>query len=133
MQVAQIRRYRCRGCGVVLTVVPSGVARRYHFCAGAIALALFLFGAAKQRAAEAVAAVGSASSGQGGWRTLRRWLGAIEAGRLFASVRAAPAAWPPRRRAEQVAYALAALVPAGLEDDQRAKVFAGAARAARIA
>lgn len=113
----------------MLTVVPAGVARRYHVAAGAIAIALFLFGVAKKTAAEAAAAAGCTSASQGAWRTLRRWLGAAEAGRLFPAVRAVCSAWRPRRRAERIALALGSLVPAGLESDTLDKVFRGAARA----
>jgi hypothetical protein len=43
VQVIRVRRYRCRRCGITLTVVPRGVVARRHFGAGAIGLGLLLW------------------------------------------------------------------------------------------
>ncbi len=124
-----VRRYLCRGCGAVLVVVPRQVLARRHFAAGAIALALFLFGKVGASAADAAKRVGSWATGPSAWRTLRRWLAAIDAGHLFGRVRRAPGASPPRRRAERAAMTVSALVPETFASDESARVFAGAALA----
>jgi hypothetical protein len=125
-----VRRYLCRGCGAVLVVAPRQVLARRHFAAGAIGLALFLFGKLGATAGDAAKRAGSWATGPCAWRTLRRWLAAIDAGRLFGAVRRAPRGWPPRRRAERAAMTLSALVPGTFAPDEIARVFAGAALAA---
>jgi len=40
------RRYQCQPCGAVVLVVPRGILRRRLYSAGAIALALALWGVA---------------------------------------------------------------------------------------
>jgi hypothetical protein len=107
--------------------VPRQVLPRRHFAAGAIALALFDFGKHGATAADAAKRIGSWARGPGGWRTLRRWLSAIDAGRLFPCVRGSPTAWSPRQRAERAAMTVAALVPASPDVPDDARVFAGAA------
>ncbi|HLV64713.1 MAG TPA: hypothetical protein VKY73_02840, partial [Polyangiaceae bacterium] len=42
--VVRVRRFRCRVCGAVITVLPRGVAPRRHFGAGAMGLAIALVG-----------------------------------------------------------------------------------------
>jgi hypothetical protein len=121
------RRYRCRGCGAVITVVPRQVLARRQFAAGAIALALLLFGKVGVTAADAAKRIGSWAPGAGAWRTLRRWLAAIEFGGLFPCVRGSPPGWPPRRRAERAAMAIVALSPAATGASEAERVFAGAA------
>lgn len=128
-RVVHVRRYRCRGCGAVVTVVPRQVVPRRHFSAGAIAIALFLFGNVRSRAAVAAERVGSWARGAGAWRTLRRWIDAVDAGRLFLRVRAALPDWRPRRRAERAAVAIGALVPAMFASTELGRVFEGAAHA----
>jgi hypothetical protein len=113
----------------VITVVPRQVLARRHFVAGAIALALFVFGKLGASASEAAGLVGSWARGSGAWRTLRRWIGAVDAARLFPCVRASPGGWPPRRRAERAAMTLASLVPATFEGSEADRVYAGAALA----
>ena len=110
-------------------MVPRGVVARRHFAAGAIGLALFIFGRLAHGAAEAAARVGCWGRGASAWRTLRRWIGAIDDGRLFRGVRASPPGWRPRQRAERAAMTLASLVPA-TASDLGDKVFEGAALAA---
>ena len=113
-----------------MSVVPREIRARRHFGAGAIALALFVFGKLQATAAEAASKVGSwASGGAGSWRLLRRWVGAVERGDLFPGLRASPPGWSPRQRAERIAMALAAHAPATAGDSEEATVFAGAALA----
>lgn len=128
-----VRRYLCRSCGAVLAVVPRQLLARRHFAAGAIALALFVFGKLGKTAAEAARRAGSWAQGPGTWRTLRHWIAAVDAGELFPCVRGSPQGWPPRRRAERAAMTVAALVPATFAHDEAARVFAGAALTARTA
>jgi hypothetical protein len=113
----------------VIAVVPRQVLARRHFIAGAIALALFIFGKLGATATDAATRIGSWARGPGAWRGLRRWIAAIDAGRLFPAVRGSPLAWRPRRRAERAAMTLAAMTPAMFADDEAARVFAGAALA----
>lgn len=127
MRVVLVRRYRCRACKAIVTVVPRQVLARRHFAAGAIALALFVFGRLGATAATAAAQIGSWARGTGAWRLLRRWLTAVEAGRLFPGVRGAPPTWSPRQRAERVAMTIAARVPAAVGTSEGDRVFAGAA------
>jgi hypothetical protein len=124
-----VRRYVCRGCHAVLVVVPRQVLARRHFAAGAIGMALFIFGKLGASAADAAKRAGSWTTGPSAWRTLRRWIAAIDAGRLFSAVRHAPLGWPPRRRAERAAMTLCALVPETFAPDDAGRVFAGAALA----
>ena len=122
-----VRRYLCRHCGAVLVVVPPQVLARRHFAAGAIALGLLLFGKLGVSASHAAKRIGSWATGPGAWRTLRRWIHAIDEGNLFHGVRRSPRGWSPRRRAERAAMTLAALVPETFAPDEGVRVFAGAA------
>lgn len=124
-----VRRYLCRRCGAVLIVVPRQVLARRHFTAGAIGVALFIFGKLGASAADAAKRVGSWATGPSAWRTLRRWIAAVDAQHLFGAVRRAPIGWPPRRRAERAAMTLCALVPETFAADELTRVFAGAALA----
>ena len=102
-QTLLARRYRGRTCAAVVTVVPRQVVARRHFSAGAIAFALFIFGKMGATAVDAAKRVGIWARGPSAWRTLRRWIGAIDDGRLFRCVRPSPSGWPPRKRAERAA------------------------------
>lgn len=94
--------------------VPRGIAPGRHFSASAIGLGLLLYGMLGASADEVGKRVGLWGRGQGAWRTVKRWLTAIDAGVLLstARIRASPASWSPRRRAERVATTVAALCPA---------------------
>lgn len=113
----------------MVSVVPREVRARRHFAAGAIALALFVFGRATGSAAEAARRAGSWASGTGPWRLLRRWIAAVDGRALFPGVRASPPGWSPRQRAERIAMTLAAHAPASIEANEAARAFAGAALA----
>jgi len=125
------RRYQCQPCGAVVLVVPRGILRRRLYSAGAIALALALWGVAGlappevRRRVSPFAIVGATAAA--GWASLRRWAGAVRARRLFPVVRALPAEASLRQVAARVATTLAAYVPGtgGLPIDSAA--FLGAA------
>lgn len=126
------RRYRCRACGAVVIVVPRSVLERRLFSAEAIALALVLFGVLGLSMAGVRERVSPwrrvGRTARLSWVSLRRWIAAIRAGRLFAKVRRSPARFTARQVAERAAMTLAALAPASLASaaiDER--VFAGAA------
>ena len=110
-----------------MTVVPRDVVARRHFSAGAIGLALLVYGKLRATAGEVAACVGLWGQGAGAWRTVRRWLGAIEDGRLFHGIRSSPSGWPPRRRAERAAMTLVARAVLPETTSEEARVFAGAA------
>lgn len=112
-----------------MSVVPREVRARRHFGAGAIALALVVFGKLTASAAEAARTAGSWASGTGTWRLLRRWIAAVDDGALFPGVRASPQGWSPRQRAERIAMTLAAHAPATIGGDEAVRAFAGAALA----
>ena len=126
-----VRRYRCSTCGAVVTVLPRGLVPRRHFSSAAIGQALLRYGLMQQsqRAVRQHTSpwrvVGDAAVT--GWITLRRWLAALGHGSLFAQVRAAPAEFTARQRAERAALTLAALAPAGMAHlPLIEQVFAGA-------
>ena len=121
LPVPSLQSDRCR--------VPRQVLARRHFAAGAIALGLFVFGrlGATAAAASASSRIGGRARGAGAWRTLRRRLPAIEAGRRFPGVRGAPPTWFPRQGAERAAMTVAARIPADVGAAEVDLVFAGAA------
>jgi hypothetical protein len=93
-QVLVCRRYRCVGCGAVVTVVPRGVARRRHYGHAAIAFALALWALAGQPAAAVrrrVCAWPVAGAAATGWRTVRRWADAARTALGLGDRRAAAA------------------------------------------
>ncbi len=72
-----LRRYRCRGCGAVVTVVPRGVAPRLRYRLRAVAWALGQWwsgtsAAAVRRKVSPFSRIGEEA--QRGWRSLRRWV-----------------------------------------------------------
>lgn len=126
-----VRRYRCRTCGAVCTVLPRGLVPRRHFSSAAIGQALLRYGQMQQSQREVRQhtspwrIVGEAAVT--GWATLRRWIAALANGALFAQVRAAPAEFTARQRAERAALTLAAQAPASMAHlPLMEQVFAGA-------
>jgi hypothetical protein len=125
------RRYRCQPCGAVVLVVPRGILRRRLYSAGAIALALALWGVSGlappevRRRVSPFTIVGATAAA--GWASLRRWSRAVRARRLFPVVRALPAEASLRQVAARAATTLAAYAPGagGLSIDSAA--FLGAA------
>lgn len=109
------RRFRCRPCGAVVTVVPRGVVRRRLYSASAIALALALYGVAGLSPAEVRRRVSPlrivGTTAAAGWASLRRWSRAVRAGRLFPMVRALPTHATLRQVAARAATTLAAHAP----------------------
>lgn len=131
--VIDARRYRCRHCGGITTVLPRGLHARRHYSGSAIGLALCWFGIHRLTVAETRRRVCAWSAGfePQSWSTLYGWLDAVAEGRLFARVRSSPPSFSYRQRAERAAAALVAMAPVTLAhhppEDQ---VFAGAALAA---
>ena len=125
--VVDARRYRCRACGAVLTVVPREVLPGFWYAAPAIAVALALYGVEGVSAREvrsrvsAWAIIGTST----GWPSLRRWIG--KASSLWRCVRPSPPHWSTRHRAGRAATSLAA--HAEPDGSLVARVFTGAARA----
>lgn len=128
--VIRTRRYRCQACGALSAVVPRGVLRGRHYSAGAIGLALALFGvvrlplAAVRSRVSPWAVVGETAAAT--WGTVRRWLRAIRQHRLFRWIRPAPATWTARRIAARAAMTLDALAPPTLAGQVPTRAFAGA-------
>jgi len=130
--VVRVRRFRCRVCGAVITVLPRGVAPRRHFGAGAMGLAIAWLadGTPARKIRENVGGIGPP---EGGWVTLRRWGHALRLGSLLPGLRPIPI--PSRReRAARAVMILSAYAQPSLSrappDEQ---VFAGAVRLARAA
>jgi hypothetical protein len=128
-----VRRYRCRRCGGITTVLPRGLHARRHYSGSAIGLALCWFGIYRLTVAETRRRVCAWSAGfePESWSTLYGWLDAVAEGRLFARVRSSPPSFSHRQRAERVAATLGAMAPVGFaHESQEDQVFAGAALAA---
>jgi hypothetical protein len=131
-RVVQVRRYRCRCCGGLTTVLPRGLTARRHYSASAIGLALCLHGMRGLSVGATRRRVCTWPMGfeTERWTTLCDWANAIDEGRLFPRVRPLPEGGASlRRRAERAASSLCgmALGSASLEE----QVFQGAALAAR--
>lgn len=130
-RVVLVRRYRCRRCGALTTVLPGGLTARRHYSASAIGLALCLhglrglsIGGTRQRVC--TWPVGFETER---WTTLPSWVAAIVQGRLFPQVvRPAPPGASLRCRAERAAATLCAWALGG--EGIEAQAFEGAALAA---
>lgn len=125
-----VRRYRCRRCGGITTVLPHGLCARRHYSASAIGLSVCLFGIERLSVGETRRRVCPWRSGfeTEHWTTLPGWIAAIEQGRLLSQVRPLPSGLSLRARAERAATSLCAL--ALTEGSLAAQAFEGAARAA---
>jgi hypothetical protein len=130
IQTILVRRYRCRLCGGVTTVLPRGLSARRHYSASAIGLSLCLFGMQRLSLGETRRRVCPWRAGfeTERWTTLLGWLAAIAAGRLLCGVRPSPASFSLREQAERAAATLCALALAEGSVEERA--FQGAALAA---
>ena len=100
-----VRRYRCRGCGAVVTVVPRGVAPRLRYRLRAVVWALGRWwqggsAAAVRREVSPFAHVGQEA--RRGWRSLRRWV------EMLGRALGLDAFGPPQSRVEGVLQRLAA-------------------------
>jgi hypothetical protein len=125
-----VRRYRCRLCGGITTVLPRGLCARRHYSASAIGLGLCLFGLDRLTVAETRRRICPWRAGFEAerWTTLGSWIVAIEQGRLLSRVRPCPPGFSLQARAERAAATLCALSlsPGSLG----ARAFEGAALAA---
>lgn len=130
--VIRVRRYRCRACGGVVTVLPRGAVAGRHFGAGAIGLALHGWALDKRPLNAVRELLGGRNEEQRGWPAARRWVDAIQAGRMFAGhVRPCPPGWQRIRIAERAATTLMGLGrPVADSEDLQVQVFVGAALAA---
>ena len=127
------RRYHCRACGAVITVVPLGVAARRHFGAGTLGLAVALFGhgCPARQIRDRLGGLGAPEVH--GWVTLRRWTTALARGALLARLGPLPL-MVPRARAARAAIILATYAPPSLSSAGFARqVFEGAVQLARAA
>jgi len=124
----RVRRYRCRPCAAIVTVLPRGATRARHFSATAIALACVMYALSGTSLRSTRERVSPWRSAEPGWPVMGRWLAAIARGSIFASVRAWPERWSRRRQAERVAQAVLAVAtgPGSLA----VRAFAGAERLA---
>lgn len=123
------RRYQCKACGAVMTVLPASAVPFKHFSGAAIALALALWGLCAHTAAQVRAQVNDwkhqGSAGRG-WRSLVRWARQVAQGTLFAGVGAVPAGLP-RQVAARAAQALCGWAPPELRGlELTCQAFAGA-------
>jgi hypothetical protein len=112
-----VRRFLCVECAAVVTVAPRGVARRRHFGAAAIGVALFLFGVLGRTAGRVRDMISDWDSADSRWRTLVRWIDAAGARRLFEDVRGDFAGLGRRRIAAAIARSVQASAPASAGDD----------------
>lgn len=123
------RRFLCVECSAVVTVAPCGVARRRHFGAAAIGLALFLFGVLGRTARDVQRVISGWGHGGSSWRTLGRWAEAARARRLFGSLRGDLAGLDRRQIAAAIARAVQAAAPASA-GKELARMFAASERLA---
>ena len=125
-----VRRYRCRRCGGVTTVLPRGLTARRHYSASAIGLALCLHGLRGLSIKETRWRVCTWRVGfeTARWTTLSLWIAAVGQGRLFPGVRPPAPGASLRKRAERAAATLCAVALCG--GGVEAEAFEGAALAA---
>jgi hypothetical protein len=125
-----VRRYRCRLCGGLTTVLPRGLSARRHYSASAIGLSLCLYGMQGLSLGETRRRVCPWRAGfeTERWTTLSGWLTAIAEGRLLSGVRPSPSSFSLREQAERAAATLCALALEG--GSLEARAFQGAALAA---
>ena len=130
IRTISVRRYRCRLCGGLTTVLPRGLTARRHYSASAIGLSLCLFGMRRLTLGETRRRVCPWRAGfeTERWTTLAGWLGAIREGRLLSGVRPSPPSFSLCEQAERAAATLCALSLEG--GSLEARAFQGAALAA---
>ena len=113
-----VQRFLCKRCDAAMTVAPREVLTKRLYSAGAIALALALFGLARLPLHEVRARVSPWSvvgdTAAASWSSVPRWCEAVREGRLF-EVRRPPEDWTPRQVAERTATTLAARAPPASE------------------
>jgi hypothetical protein len=113
--VVLLRRFRCRACAAVLTVVPRGVLRLRRYSAFAIAWALALFGllgltvtGVRERVTSWRATPYTSNLA---WAALIRWTRDVRDRRLFPGLPRPPPSVTLRRVAARAAMALAGESP----------------------
>jgi hypothetical protein len=131
--VVRVRRYRCLGCGAVITVVPRGVAPRRHFGTGTIGLGLLLRGAGEGQRKIRDRLGGLGPPEEHGWRTLRRWGDAVGRGALLERLVAIPIVGARERAARAAAILSTHAEPTLARASVDAQVFSGAVRLAQAA
>lgn len=126
----RVRRYRCRHCGGITTVLPRGLCARRHYSASAIGLSFCLFGLRRLSVGETRRRVCAwpLTFEARTWTTLGTWLEAVSRGALLKGLRKSPTTFSRRQMAERFAAALVAGARAGSTLEEQA--FAGAALAA---
>lgn len=76
-----VRRYRCRNCGAVITVMPSGLLPQTRYRAEAILLGLVLWvveGRPSVQVRRLVSTrLGMSTEAERGWPSLRRWMSKV--------------------------------------------------------
>ncbi len=127
------RRFRCKGCDELVAVVPCGVLPRRHFFGPAIALALYLFGAAATPVDEIRDTIGGSWPPEFAepnvWRTLAIWIRAAADGRIFSRVGRSSCTTGLRVAASTVASAIAGYAPIDARSaSSKQLVFDGAVR-----
>lgn len=80
------RRYQCQRCGCLMLVVPRDLSARRRYALASIALALAGFGLGES-ATSLRARLAPGSTFETGWASLRRWVRAVAAGKLFRWIR----------------------------------------------
>jgi hypothetical protein len=118
--VLVVRRYRCRWCSATMTVVPKGVVSRRRYSGFAVAWALWLYGVAELGLEHVREQVAPGVTFEAGWASVRRWIEAAGAGRLFDGVRPWPSYWTLRQRARRICMTLLARVAGDERDPQPA-------------
>ncbi len=129
--VVRVRRFRCRTCGAVISVVPRGVAPGRHFGAGTIGLAIALLstGVCSVAVRERAGGYGAAEATE--WRTVRNWVEAGLAGHLVRSIRRL-VGLARGRETRRLASLLAGHAPPGATSSRlETLAFLGAVEAAR--
>lgn len=117
-----VRRYRCQGCGLVMTVTTEALLPRKHYGAGSIGLALSLWSVTRWPAAKVREAlspwtrIGAAAAT--GWASVKRWARAACAGGLWQAVGTTLEAGV-RRQTERVMRQLEALGPPARPGNER--------------
>lgn len=94
-------------CGAIVTVLPRGVIAGRHFGAGAIGLAPHGWSSKKRSLDQVREVLGGRDEERRGWPAVRRWVDAIQVGRMFGGhVRPCPTGWSRVCIAEHVVSVL---------------------------
>ena len=125
-----VRRYACRSCGAVMTVVPAGMLARRLYSASSIALALYLWlvaGLSDREVRGGVCAWQLRGCNDRGWAQLYRWT--RQATHLFELPRRVVVTETLHDVARRVLITLRSLAPVSMSAAPIAlQIFEGAAR-----